>query len=83
MLRVRAPLPDEITAVRPPDVLSREIARIGASAAELEAAEAFNATPQGFDARAYDALPPRTRRLVDLLAVARPAREEIRVDVAV
>ena len=52
------------------EFLRQEILRVGAPAAELKSALAFVGSEAGFDPRAYDALSPRMRRLVDLMAVA-------------
>ena len=50
------------------ELLVNEIARIGASPAEMRTAAAFLAGDGGL--HAYAALSPRLRRLVDLLTVA-------------
>lgn len=52
------------------DILRKEILRVGASADEVKSALAFVASEASLDPRAYDSLPPRMRRLVDLVAVA-------------
>jgi hypothetical protein len=52
------------------DLLVREIHRVGAPTFELQSALAFVESEAAFDARAYEALSPRMRRLVDLLRVA-------------
>lgn len=51
------------------DFLEREITRVGASHAELRTALDFVIGDPDPDPRAYEALSPRMRRLVDLVAV--------------
>lgn len=53
----------------------REILRTGASVSELRSAAFFVSSEAGRDPRAYAALAPRMRRLVDLVAVAGVATE--------
>lgn len=51
-------------------LLKDEILRVGATVAEIKAAESIARCPNGLDPAAYDRLNPRMRRLVDLLTVA-------------
>lgn len=51
-------------------LLREEILRVGATVAEIKAAESIARGPTGLDPAAYERLNPRMRRLVDLLAVA-------------
>lgn len=52
------------------DFIKNEILRVGAPLAELKLAIAFVGADTSFDPRAYEALTPRLRRLVDLVGVA-------------
>lgn len=61
---------DAVRVVGPTDELVlREIQRAGATISDLRAAVAFVSCEAGGSARAYAALAPRMRRLVDLVAV--------------
>lgn len=52
------------------DFVKGEILRVGAPLAEIRSAMALVGSGAALDPHAYDALSPRMRRLVDLLAVA-------------
>lgn len=57
--------------IEPPnDFVRSEILRVGAPLAEIRSAMALVGNGAALDPQAYDALSPRMRRLVDLLAVA-------------